>query len=226
MNKDQKHLVTTARWTGIWYLGLAVSGLLGFVFFHPQVFVSGDPKSTVANLIELESTARIRLILEFAIVVFQSLAAVFFYKLFKNINEWAAWILGLWGMVNAIIIMVSAISIASAIGIATAAVQSMEDKNVSVDILQHIIANAWGVGSLFFGLWLLPMGYIVIQSKSMPIWLGRTLLIGGFGYILNVVIHYAGIDFDYNNILTIPATIGEFWMIGYLLIFGIRPIKE
>jgi hypothetical protein len=28
------------------------------------------------------------------------------------------------------------------------------------------------------------------------------------------------------NVLTIPATIGEFWMIGYLLIYGIRPLNE
>jgi hypothetical protein len=226
ISNENTQLIQTARWTGIWYLGLAVTGLLGFVFFHPQVFVSGDPESTLANLIELESTARIRLLLEFAIVVCQAFAAVYFYKLFKNINEWAAWTLGLWGMINAIMIMISAVSIASAIGIATGSVQSMEDKIVSIYILQNLIANAWGVGSLFFGLWLLPMGYIVIKSKRMPVWLGRTLLLGGFGYIVNVFIGYSGIDFDYSSFLTLPATIGEFWIIGYLLIFGIRPLKD
>lgn len=222
MNK-QDQLIKTARITGLWYLLLAISGILGFMVFHSKVFISGDLEKTLTNLIDSESTARIRLLLEFVIVLSQALVAVWFYKLFKNINESAAWTLGIWGMVNAIVIMISAISMASAIGIANNSLYTLEDKMLSIQILQHLISNAWGVGSLFFGLWLFPMGYIVIKSKRMPVWLGRTILIGGFGYVISTFIGYSGIDFSYSQILTVPATIGEFWIIGYLLIFGIRP---
>jgi len=219
-------LRNTARLTGVWYLTLAVSGVLGFVVFHPQIFVSGDPENTLTNLINIESTARIRLLLEFAIVVSQALTAVWFYKLFKNINEWAAWTLGVWGMVNSMTIMISAISMASAIEIANASNQITEDKIMLINLLQNIITNAWGVGGLFFGFWLFPMGYIVITSNRMPIWLGRVIFLGGIGYLTSTVISYLGINFTYNRVLILPATIGEFWMIGYLLIFGIRPVKE
>ena len=92
-------------------------------------------------------------------------------------------------------------------------------------VFQNIIANAWGIGGLFFGLWLFPMGYIVIKSKRMPIWLGRVIFLGGIGYLISTIISYMGIDFPYNRILILPATVGEFWMIGYLLIFGIRQVN-
>jgi hypothetical protein len=122
--------------------------------------------------------------------------------------------------------MISAISIASAIGIANSEISAMEDKVLLIQVYQNIISNAWGIGGLFFGLWLFPMGYIVIKSKRLPVWLGRIIVLGGIGYLISTVIRYAGIDFNYNNFLTLPATIGEFWMIGYLLIFGIRPMNE
>ncbi|CAM1361629.1 conserved membrane hypothetical protein [Tenacibaculum sediminilitoris] len=222
-NKEQKQLIKTARTTGVWYLMMAISGILGFMVFHSQIFASDNPEQTLTNLIELESTARIRLFLEFAIVISQALTAVWFFKLFKENYEWEAWTLGIWGMVNALAIMISAISIASAIDIANSDVIAMKDKVVLIQVCQNIISNSWGIGGLFFGLWLFPMGYIVIKSKRMPIWLGRVIILGGIGYLITTVIQYTGIDFGFNSFLILPATIGEFWMIGYLLIFGIRP---
>lgn len=223
---SHKELVKTARLTGIWYLLMAISGVLGFLVYHSQIFVSGAPDQTLTNLINLESTARIRLILEFAIIMSQALTAVWFYKLFTSINNWAAWSVGVWGMTNAVMILISAVAIASAIGIATSADMVTEDKVVLVTLLQHIIASAWGIGGLFFGLWLIPMGYIVISSKRMPEWLGWTLILGGIGYILSSVLNYSGLEIPYLDLFTIPATIGEFWMIGYLLWFGIRPKQD
>ncbi len=225
INTKHKHIIKTARITGLWYLLMAITGILGFMVFHSKIFVSGNPEQTVTNLIELQSTARIRLLLEFGIVITQALTAVWFFKLFKDTYKWEAWTLGIWGIVNAVVIMISAIAIASVIGIANAEISVLEDKVLLIQMLQHIIANAWGIGGLFFGLWLFPMGYIVIQSKRMPIWLGRVIILGGIGYVVATFIRYSGIEFSLNKYLMLPATIGEFWMIGYLLIFGIRPTK-
>jgi len=225
INHKQRKLVTTARTAGIWYLAMAISGILGFLVFHPQVFDSEDAQKTLTNLIHLESLARTRLLLELAIIVSQALTAVWFYKLFKNINEWAAWTVGIWGMINSAVIIISAISMGTAIEIASTS-QTVHDKLLLIELLSSLITNAWGVGGLFFGLWLIPLGYIITSSKRMPLWLGRTLIAGGIGYLLSTTINYIGIEIPFSGYLTIPATIGEFWMIGYLLIFGIRSAKE
>lgn len=222
MNEQQKELVTTARITGFWYLMLAISGVVGFLVLHPQVYVSGDLSQTASNLREQETMARLRLLLEFAIVVSQALAAVYFFKLFKDINHFASWALAAWGTMNAGVIMISAIAMGGAINVANGTLP-LSDQLIIIQIFDQIIKNAWGVGSLFFGLWLIPMGYIVVSSQRMPIWLGRTLILGGVGYIASAFLHYAGLQFSWIDMLTIPATIGEFWMIGYLFIFGIRP---
>ena len=49
-------------------------------------------------------------------------------------------------------------------------------------------------------------------------------MVGGVGYILSALVGYGITDAPswlYEG-LTIPASIGEFWMIGYLLVVGIR----
>lgn len=223
---EQKQLIKTARLAGLWYLILAISGVLGFMIFHPKIFVTDDPLKTLNNFINLGSISRIRLLCELVIIVSQALAAVWFYKLFYDINKWAASTLGIWGTVNAVVIMVSAISMNSAIDIANSTFSTFQEKTILIQLLGTIITNAWSVGGLFFGLWLIPMGYIIINSGRMPIWLGRTLIMGGIGYLLQTFIICMGVQSAYINILVIPATVGEFWMIGYLLIYGIRPVTH
>lgn len=219
----QRPLVRTARIAGAWYLLLAVSGILGFIVLHPQVYVSGDPGQTLSNLSGSGMLPSLRLICELLIVLSQALAAFSFYRLFRSLGGWQAWAVGIWGTVNAIVILFSAISMASAIAIANSESLSYADKLLPIELLMNFISHSWAIGGIFFGLWLIPMGHVIITSKRMPLWLGRTLILGGVGYILSTFIYYAGIKHPFLNVLTIPATLGEFWMIGYLLIYGVRP---
>lgn len=221
-NLQQKELVGTARITGVLYLMLAITGMVGFLMLHAKIYVGDDPSKTLANLTQHETLARIRLLFEFLIVVSQALVAVWFYKLFKDINHVAAWALAAWGLINSVAIMISAMAMGGAIQIANSELV-MSEKMVIIQVFHQFIKNAWGVGNLFFGLWLIPMGYIIVSSKRMPVWLGHLLIGGGVGYLLSAFIQYMDINGAWVDLLTIPATAGEFWMIAYLLIFGIRP---
>lgn len=218
MNHIQQ--ISTARLTGIWYLLLAISGVFGFLIFQSQIFIENNPSETLKNLTLQKTNSQLRLAFEFLIIVSQALTAVWFYKLFGEIKAWAAFAIAGWGLMNAAAIMVSAISIAVAMDVAETPMIPFEEKSNYIQLLSFTISNAWRVGSIFFGLWLIPMGYVVYISRRMPVWMGRILMIGGLGYVLSAFFNDLGVTTD---LLTIPATIGEFWMIGYLLVYGIRP---
>ena len=83
-------LVRTARETGLAYLGLAVTGLLGFLLIRSQLFVADDPQATLANLTEHETLARLGVALELGVVLTQALVAVWFYRLFRSVSSVAA----------------------------------------------------------------------------------------------------------------------------------------
>ena len=223
--RETSPLKKTSRTTGLWYLGLAITGILSYLLIRPQIFVAGDPVATFTNLVDREALARIGLSLELAMIVIQAALAVSFYKLFRSINHTAAWALAAFGMANAIAILASAAYWATTLSVANnPALAPGGDTVATIQLLHQLSSNIWGVAAVFFGMWLIPMGYIALTSGLMPKWLGRILIIGGVGYVSSALISHGVVGSATWLVegLTIPATVGEFWMIGYLLIKGVK----
>jgi hypothetical protein len=213
-------LTRTARVTGLFYLGIAITGLLGFLVVRSQLFVADDPDATLANLVAHESLARAGVALELGMVVTQTLTAVWFYRLFRTVDSFAAGGITAFGLVNAIVGLVSAALLATAVGVS---VDPVGDVTANVQVLYLVSDNLWGVGALFFGLWLIPMGWCVLRSGWMPRVLGWILVGGGVGYVLSAFIRYLAPDAHVvAEALAYPASVGEFWMVGYLLVRGVR----
>ncbi len=211
----------TARLAGIAYLGLGISGALGFVLIRSQLVEPGDAAATSMNLIEHEGLARLGIAADLTVVLTQSLAALYFFKLFRDVNTFAAGSLAAFGFMNSAAILVATAFSATALEVAldgaapTAAASAL--------LLYDLNGAAWGVGALFFGLWLIPMGWLVLRSGFMPRPLGWILVAGGLGYSLSAYTRYLLPDADVlTDALTVPATVGELWMIAYLLIIGVR----
>jgi Domain of unknown function (DUF4386) len=213
-------LIRTARTTGLFYLGLAIAGAAGFLILRPQLFVDGDAQATLANLVENPSLARLGITFELLVVLTQTAAAAWFYRLFRSVEATAAAGIAAFGLINAVAILGSAALLATATEIAVHPVGTTAG---DVQILYLISGNLWTVGGLFFGLWLIPMGWCVLRSGWMPQPLGWILIAGGVGYVLSAFVGYlfpeAGIMAD---ALPVLASVGEFWMVGYLLIRGVR----
>ena len=55
----------------------------------------------------------------------------------------------------------------------------------------------------------------------MPRPLGWILIVGGIGYVLARSSAYLSDVRVAADLVVVPATIGEFWMIGYLLVRGV-----
>jgi uncharacterized protein DUF4386 len=210
--------VRTARLTGLWYLGLAITGGLGFLLIRPRLFVEGDAGATLANLVQHESLARIGVALELGVVVTQALTALWFFRLFRSADPVGAAGIMAFGLVNAVAILGSAALLGTAV---TVAGDPVGDAAATVQMLYLVSGALWSAGALFFGLWLIPMGTCVLRSGWMPRVLGWVLVVGGVGYVLSgfVAVLVPTIPSDW---FTIPASVGEFWMIGYLLVRGVR----
>ena len=208
----------TARTTGLLYLALALTGLVGFLILRPQVFTD-DAVATVAELVEHESVARLVVALELGVVLAQALVAVWFYRLFRSVDSVAAGALAAFGLVNATAILVSAASLATALGLA---LDPVGDATGQVHLLVGLSDNLWVAGGLFFGLWLVPMGLLVLRCAGMPRLLGWLLVAGGVGYVLSAFVTALAPGAQLvADALSITATIGEVWMIGYLLHGGV-----
>ena len=217
-------LTRTARATGLWYLGVAITGLLGFIVIRANLYVDGDPAATAANLVDNATLARIGIGLDLGLVITQTMAALWFYRLFRHIDSFAAASLTALGLVNAVAVMIatafSATALATAIGDTPA---PGGDSAANTQLLYDLNEATWSVAGIFFGLWLIPMGYLVLKSQTMPRVLGFVIIAGGIGYILTTYVGFLFPDAaSTSDTLTWVAAIGEFWTIGYLLAIGLR----
>ena len=221
-------VVRTARTTGLLYLGLAVTGLLSFMLIRNQLFVAGDPGATVANLTEHEFLARLGIVMEMGVVITQALVALWFYRLFARVNAFAAGSIAAFGLVNAVAILGSAALLATALDVSQDASLTVSGGVAATSQLLYVVSgHLWTIGGIFFGLWLIPMGWLARRSGWMPSVLGWFLMIGGVGYVLDALLSYllpqAG---PMLNLITLPATVGELWMVGYLCLLGVRRARK
>ena len=98
---------------------------------------------------------------------------------------------------------------------------SQEQLSAFALLFQHLHEKGFLIAQIFFGLWLAPLGYLVIKSGFIPKILGILLMIGFVGYEFDFFMKFVAPEYI---ALTYPglavATIAEIWMISWLLIKG------
>lgn len=210
--------VRIARTTGLLYLALGLCGMAGFLLIRPQLFDPADPAATLARLVEYEGLARIGIALELTLVVTQVLAALWFYRLFRPVDRASAGAIAVFATLNGVAFVGSAAFLGAALTVA------LDPVGADASQLMYIVSeNFWGVGNLFFGLWLIPMGVAALRSGWTPRPLGWILVGGGVCYLVSAYVNYLAPSAGaISGVLVVPATIGEFWMIGWLLLRGVR----
>jgi hypothetical protein len=87
-------------------------------------------------------------------------------------------------------------------------------------VAMHLRLHEYGlkVAQIFWGLWLLPLGWLVFRSGFLPRWLGILLLIAGAGYLVDLFI---GVVFPNAGVTATTVTfVGELLLPLWLLIRG------
>ncbi len=80
------------------------------------------------------------------------------------------------------------------------------------------------VAQIFFGLWLVPLGYLAYKSGMFPKLLGALLVVGGACYLVDLLAAFLVPDLsrEIHGYVTIPSAIAEISMVVYLLVIGVR----
>ena len=81
------------------------------------------------------------------------------------------------------------------------------------------------VAQVFFGLWLLPLGYLAWRSAGMlPKWLGAVLIAGGACYLVDLLLAFLAPDLwrDVHGAVVAAAAVTEVTAVAYLLVIGAR----
>jgi hypothetical protein len=159
-------------------------------------------------------------------VVFIGLAMAL-YRLFESVDRHRArQMVGL-VLVSAALILVAAVFNTAALSVfrggnAFAAFDQHTREAIGM-LLIKLHGQSNGVNEMFWGLWLLPFGWLVVSSRFLPRWLGYWLLLDGVCWVVFAV---AGLLAPtYNDVLFKvfqPAFLAEVGMMLWLLIVGAK----
>ncbi len=213
-----------AQLTGFAYLMTAVTGVLSYFVVRPQLVVADDGPETLLRLVDNENLARIGLVIDLGLITSGIVAALLFFAMFRSVDSRLGLSLVAFATVGAALISVATIFAAGALQVAVSGPGFGGDSADIVLLLTRLYDVTWSIGALFFGLWLIPMGLLALRSGWMPRALGWTLVIGGVGYMVSAAVDQLQPESEtLVELLTMPASIGEFWMMLYLVFRGTFP---
>ena len=221
-----------ARIAGVLYLLVAVFGGFAFGYVLTKVYVPGQPATTAANVVANSGLVRIGVVADpFQATVWVFLAMTL-YILLKRVQQSAARAMVVLVAVGAAITCLNDVFQFESVRVATdgAYVAALGTAGSSAQVLLLLDIHHYGflIAQVFFGLWLVPLGYLAYKSAMFPRTLGVVLVMGGACYLIGVLAVFLVPDFGekINTVVTIPSAFAEISMVLYLLVIGVRTAKQ
>ncbi|WP_028281377.1 DUF4386 domain-containing protein [Arthrobacter sp. H5] len=226
--ESQKRLARTA---GVLYLAVAILAGFAVGFVRTLIYVPGDPAATAANIAANEGLFRLGFLADLTQATLMLFIAMALYLLLQHVNTNVARAMV---VIVAISVAIQALNLApsfTTLGIATdpdyTAAFGADGADSLVMVLLDLQQNGFLIAQVFFGLWLLPLGYLVLRSTMFPMALGVLLIIACFSYLIHLPFMFLWPEVGtlLTPIIAVPAIAAEVWMVFYLLIKGVKAPK-
>jgi hypothetical protein len=218
-----------ARLAGVAYLALGLATAFGF--YHAPL-VQGDLSVIGRMLIRSDFRFHIGVVADVIAAVLAVPLALLLYELFRPIDRLQSALMAVLLLVVTPISFVIALTYVAAQWLLSGAslVAAIPDPQRQALGMLFLGLHTHGVlaEEIFFGLWLLPFGLLVIRSRYLPRVLGVLLLIGGLAYVAHSItsLLLAGQRIaTYERITMVARAAAEFPVILWLVIKGANARK-
>jgi hypothetical protein len=217
-----------ARTAGGLYLLLAMASIFGLVYVPSKLVVPQDIQATLQNITASPMMFRYGIISNLIYLVVFVFLVLAFYNLFKEVHRQYALL-----MVALVLVAVPVAFLNELNKFAVLVLLGREGSLKSFDsgnlqAMMQLFLNLYEYGSymvmMFWGLWLFPLGLLVVKSKFIPPILGILLMIGCCGYVVSsfAFLFSPIVGRMIFPIATIPSAFAEVALILWLLIKGVR----
>lgn len=219
---------TLARIAGVLYLAVAVLGGFSQLYVRSTVVVPGDAAATAENIASSATLFRTGFVTDLVSITAFLLVALTLYVLLKPINKQVASAMVIFNALSVAILSVNMINHAAAFLVATSTDYSTATgapaSAAQAALFLDLHSQGYLIAEVFFGLWLLPLGYLVFKSGYFPKALGLLLMIGSASYLVDVAatLLFPGADANLSLLLATPAGISEVAFLLWLIVKGVN----
>jgi hypothetical protein len=221
----------TAKTAGLLYLLVIVFGMFAELYVNLTLIVPGDAQASAQNILASEFLYRIGFMSGLLHHTSFLMLVLVLYRLFKPVNKNLASMMSLLGFASVPIMMLNMLNQFAPLILLSGAdyleVFSTDQLQTLVMLFLDLHNHGYFIAGLFSGLFLLPLGLLVLQADYFPRFLGVLLVIGCFGYLLELVVVFLVPDYEVVAFIGLAFTIiAEFSFTLWLLLKGIKIQKS
>lgn len=220
---SQHKAVTILR---ILYPIWAIVGFFSIMYVPTTLIIPGEATSTANNIMANELLFRLGIIGSLITQLIFIFVVLVLYQLFKTVNKNHALLMVIFALVSVPIAMINTLNRVAALLLLSGVdfLNILGSDQLQAQMMFFLNLNEWGVviASIFWGLWLFPLGYLVFKSGYFPKILGILVIIAGFGYLLGSFIHL--LLPNYKTVLQVLEilTFGEVIFLIWLIFRGAK----
>lgn len=189
-------------------------GVFGIMYVPSTIIEFTDPIKTIENITENTFLYRLgigaRLITQLFFIVIPFLL----YKLFKKLDNTVSTLMLILALISVPITMLNE-------SISSNVINHLDNPEKVIDML-NLYNQVIHISTIFWGLWLLPLGWLVYKFDLFPKFIGVCLFIGGFGYLINSFKKIILPGFNQLDIIWDIMTFGELIFILWFVMRGIK----
>lgn len=217
----------TARIAGTLYVLMGAPAVFSLMYVPNRLVVPGNAGATAGNVTGFETLFRWGMAAELAAAVFLLLLSLALHRLLSHVDVNQARL-----MVGMVLVSV-AISFANVLNsLAALTLFRGTDYLAALDIPQRealgmlfLALHRQGIGivGIFWGLWLFPLGVLVMRSGFLPRLFGFLLILNCAGYVVaSLTMLLSPTYASLVSRVVMPTLLGELWIMLWLLVRGAR----
>ncbi|MGZ3484758.1 MAG: DUF4386 domain-containing protein [Gemmatimonadaceae bacterium] len=214
---------TKARLAGAFYLVTILAGIFAQGFISARLIVPGDAAATASNILSHDGLFRLGFAIYMIEMVCQIVMTVLIYDLLKPVNRSVSLLAAVVGLIGCGIKTFSRLFYFAPLlvlgGTHYLSAFSGEQLNAVALLFLRVNDIGAGIALVFFGIYAILKGYLVIRSTFLPHVLGWLTVLGGIGWLAFLSPPFGDRMFSF---IAVVGIIGALANIGWLLVFGVN----
>ena len=217
-----------ARIAGLLYLVVGILGGFAFAAIYSTMYVAGDAATTAGKLVANAGLVRIGVAADLIQVTFWVFLSLTLYALLKHVSAYAARamvvLVAIGASISCLNILFEFVGMRAATDAAYLAAAGTAGSNTLPMLMLDLQHYGYVIAGIFFGTWLMPLGYLAFKSGMFPQALGIVLVVGGIGYLCDTLAALVAPELTpiIHPIAALLGIVAEVSLLAYLLVKGVR----
>ena len=207
-----------ARSAGFFYLLTILTGILS-LYMSGHLVVLDNAASTATNILSHENFFRAGFVADAVMTTCYIIVTALFYRLFQHTNRTISLAAAFFSLVGCAMMAVSLLSYPAFLLVLKSSADTFSTEQLqSLALLAFgCFRRAYGTGLIFFGVYCLLIGLLIIKSGFIPRVIGFLMVLAGLGWLTYLWPPLAATMEPYN---LLPGLIGEGALALWLMVKG------